>query len=91
MGFKVKQTVFGQNEEENKKTEAKQMKDKNIADHLKQNKSEAIKCLFGKAKESKKNNKDIIGMPSLCGKDGNIKLVWRIRSELWKCGTKKSC
>ena len=50
---------------------AKEIKGKNIANQLEQNKSEVLKCLFGMTRQSK-NNKDIVGMPNISGKNGNI-------------------
>ena len=60
------------------------MKNKKIGDYLEQNKSATLKCLFGMAKQSKKNNKDIIGMPCICDKDENIKLSPKDKMEIWK-------
>ena len=46
-----------------------------IADQLERNKSEALKCLFGMARQSKKNNKDIVGMLCIFGKDGDMEAL----------------
>ena len=63
-------------------TSTKKMKDKTIADQLKQNKSEALKRLFRISRQSKKNNKDIIGMPFIL--DRNIKVSLKDKMEVWK-------
>ena len=68
---------------------AKEMEGKKIVDQLKQNKSEALfrmVCLgwFRKARQSKNNNKDIIGMSYTRGKDGNIKVGLEDKIEEWK-------
>ena len=36
------------------------------------------------ARQSKKNNKDIVGIPCICGKDGNIKVNLKVEMEVWK-------
>ena len=63
---------------------AKEVKAKNIADQLERNKSEELKCLFRIARQSKKYNKDIIGMPCIPSKDGNIKVSLEDKMEAWK-------
>ena len=52
--------------------------------HSKQNKSEDLKYLFKMARQSKKNNTDIVGMPCICGKDRNIKVSLKDMMEEWK-------
>ena len=65
---------------------AKETEVTKIADQLKQNKSEALKRLFAMTRQSKKNNKDIVGMPCTSGKDGNIKVSMDDKMEVWKEG-----
>ena len=60
---------------------AKEIKSKKIADQLEQNKSAALKCLFGMTRQSKQN-KDIIGMSCVRGKDGNIKVSPKNKMEI---------
>ena len=50
------------------------MEGKNIDDQLERNKS----------RQSKKNNKDIVGMVRICRKGGNIKLSLEDKMEVWK-------
>ena len=39
---------------------------------------------FGMESQSKKNNKDIVEMPCIRGKDGNIKVSLEDKMEVWK-------
>ena len=59
---------------------------------IKQNKTnqEALKCLCGMAKQSKKNNKDTVGMPCIRCKNRNMKVSLEDKMELGR-NTKKSC
>ena len=69
-GFKVKELYI-----------AKKKEPKKFADQLEWNKSEVLKCLFGIARQSKKN---IVGMLYICGKDENIKVSLEDKTEVWK-------
>ena len=61
---------------------AKEVESKKIADQLEQIKSAALKSLFEMAKQSKKNNKGIVGMPYICVKDRNTKVSRKDKIEL---------
>ena len=50
-----------------------EVENKKIASQQKQNNSEALKCLFEMARQSK-NNKSIVGKPSIPAKNGNINM-----------------
>ena len=49
---------------------------------MQQNRS--LKYLFGIARQSKKNSKDIVGIPCIHGKDENIKVSLKDKMEVWK-------
>ena len=61
MGDSESKELYIAKKKKNKRAlaEAKEMEGKKIAHQLKQNNSEAFKCLFRMAKQSKNNNKDI--------------------------------
>ena len=63
---------------------SEKVESKKIADQLKQNITASLKCLFGVARQSMKNNNDIVGMPCIHSKDANI-----IESEGSVEGTRK--
>ena len=62
---------------------AKAMEGKKI-DQLEQNKLAAVKCLVGTARQSKKNNQDMIRMPCIRGVSGIIKVILVDKVEVWK-------
>ena len=51
---------------------------------------EALKCLYGMAKQGKKNNKDTVGMPCIRCKNRNMKVSLEDEMEVGR-NTKKSC
>jgi len=54
--------------------EAMKKEEKKIIEQLMCNKSKVLKCLYVMAKQSKKEKKDITGMPCIRGKDGSLKV-----------------
>ena len=62
----------------------KEVESKKIADQLEENKSAALKSLFGIAGKSKKNNKDIVRMSYIRCKDANVKMNPKDKMKVWK-------
>ena len=60
---------------------AKEVESKKIANQLELNASTALKCLFEMARQGKKNNQDIVGMPCIRCKDGNITVSQKDKME----------
>ena len=74
MKKKVKRVVAAAKENEGKK----------ITELLEKKYSKALQYVFKPCKQSKKDKKDIIGMPCILGKDGKLKVTLQEKIKVWK-------
>ena len=63
---------------------AKETEGKKITEQLDKNKSEAMKYIFRMARQSKKDKKDVVGMPCVRGTDGKLVLTLKDKIKVWK-------
>ena len=54
------------------------------SERLTKQKTEGLKQIFRMARHAKKNKVDIIGIPCIRGKDGQLKITWKDRTAVWK-------
>ena len=55
-----------------------------ITNLLEKKNLKALQYVFKLCKQSKKNKKDIMGMPCILGKDGKLKVTLQEKIKVWK-------
>ena len=68
---------------------AKEMEGKKIAEKLASDKNDGLKQVFRMARQSEKDKKDIVGIPCIRGKGGEMKVALKDRIEVWEEYAKK--
>ena len=65
-------------------TAAKEKEGKKIAELLEKKHLKALQYVFKLCKQSKKDKKDMTGMPCIFGKDGKLKMTLQEKIKVWK-------
>jgi hypothetical protein len=62
---------------------AKEMESKKIVEELELEKTGGLRQVFRMARQSEKDKRDIVGMPCVRGKDGELKVTLKDKIEVW--------